>query len=166
APDRVLYLGTTSKVLSPAVRVGWLVVPPELRDEVIAWRLSFGGAPSNLTQLALAEYLRSGAFDRGLSRMRKRCAAQRAAMIKALGSAAPELTTTGVEAGLHVTVRVDDLAPWKLVVAGQSRGLQVAACDAGPDALLLLGFGRIEPSAAGGVAREVVDLVGAARALG
>ncbi len=164
APDRVLYLGTTSKVLSPAVRVGWLVAPPELLDEVLAWRVSFGGAPSNLIQLTVAEYLRSGAFDRGVSRMRGRCAAQRAALVAALAETVPDLTTSGVEAGLHVSLRVPEIEPWKLVMAAQARGTQLFATDDGADALLLIGFGLIDPSSAGRVAAEVAEVIAAARA--
>ena len=165
APDRVLYVGTTSKVLSPAVRVGWLVMPHELVEEILAWRVAFGGAPSNLIQLAVAEYLRSGAFDRGVSRMRRRCAAQRAAVVEALAVAVPNSPATGVEAGLNVTLRVPELAPWKLVMAGQARGTQVFATDDGPDALLLIGFGLVEPAAAPRVADEIVALIADARAL-
>lgn len=165
APDRVLYLGTTSKVLSPAVRVGWLVMPPELIDEILAWRVSFGGAPSNLIQLAVAEYLRTGAFDRGVSRMRRRCAAQRLALVDALATTVPEHLVTGVEAGLNVTLRIPDLDPWKLVMAGQARGTQVFATDEGRDALLLIGFGLVEPAAAPRVAEEIAAVIADARTL-
>lgn len=165
APDRVLYVGTTSKVLSPAVRIGWLIMPPELTEEILAWRMAFGGAPSNLIQLAVAEYLRSGAFDRGVSRMRRRCAAQRAALVEALAVSLPGHAATGVEAGLNITVRVPDLEPWKLVMAGQARGAQVFATDDGDDALLLVGFGLVEPGAAARAAEEIRAVVDAARAL-
>lgn len=165
APDRVLYLGTTSKVLSPAVRVGWLVMPLELVDEILAWRVAFGGAPSNLIQLAVAEYLRTGAFDRGVSRMRRRCAAQRTALLDALAATIPEHPATGVAAGLNLTLRVPALAPWKLVVAGQARGTQIFATDDGDDALLLVGFGLVEPAAAPRAAEEIAAVIADARAM-
>ncbi len=164
APDRVLYLGTTSKVLSPAIRVGWIVAPPDLVEAVLGWRLTLGGAPSNLVQSALAGYLRSGTFDRGLVRMRRRCAEQRAAIVAALETALPGHRIEGVQAGLQVAVRVPELEPWRLLVAGQARCVQVFATDDGPDALLLVGFGLVDPSAAPRVARELAEIVAEARA--
>lgn len=163
APDRVIYLGTTSKVLSPAIRVGWLVAPPELLEEVLAWRLTLGGAPSNLVQAALATYLRTGAFDRGLARMRRRCAAQRDAITAALGRELSGLPIEGVAAGLLVGVRVPGVEPWRLIAAGQARGVQVFATDDGADALLLVGFGLVEPAAAPRVAAAVRAIVEDAR---
>ena len=163
APDRVVYLGTTSKVLSPAIRVGWMVVPPALQAEAFAWRHTLGGAPSNLVQAALAEYLRSGAFDRGLARMRRRCAAARSALVAAITEAVPQVTIEGVEAGLHLSVRVAGLEPWRIVVAAQTQGVQLFATDDGPDAIALVGFGLIEPAAAPAVAERLARVIAAAR---
>ena len=163
APDRVLYLGTTSKTLSTAVRVGWLIAPPALVEEVLAWRLTLGGAPSNLIQAALERYLRSGAFDRGLSRMRRRCAEQREAMVAAVTAALPDHEISGVEAGLQLAIRVPDIEPWRLIMAAQAQGVQAFATDDGPDALLLVGFGTIAPSAAPHVAEVLARIVAAAR---
>ncbi|MBO9533440.1 MAG: PLP-dependent aminotransferase family protein [Solirubrobacteraceae bacterium] len=164
APDRVIYLGTTSKVLSPAIRVGWAVVPPELVEEVLAWRLPLGGAPSNLVQAGLAAFLRSGGFDRGVARLRRRCASHRAAIAAALTDALPDLEHVGVEAGLQIALRVPDIEPWRLIMAGLERGVQLFATDDGPDALLLIGYGAIEPAAAPRVAAVVAEIVAAGRA--
>ncbi len=162
APDRVIYMGSTSKVLSHAVRVGWMVTPPELTGEAQGWRLACGAAPSSLIQLAFAEMVRTGAFDRGVARLRRRCAAQRAALIEALQAEAPDLTPTGVEAGLHVSVRVRGATSWSLVAAANERGVEAYAIDDGPDAILLVGFGLVEPSAARRVAAELARIVDAA----
>lgn len=164
APDRVIYLGSTSKVLSHAVRVGWMVTPPDLTQEAHGWRLGAGATPSSLTQLALAELLRSGAFDRGVSRLRRRCATQRAALVEALAQVAPELRPTGVEAGLHLSVRVAGVTSWALVEAAMLRGVELYAVDDGSDAIMLVGFGLIDPTAAVRVAAELVAIVEAARA--
>ncbi|MEH3054537.1 MAG: hypothetical protein PGN13_11115 [Patulibacter minatonensis] len=136
----------------------------ELVEEVLAWRLALGGAPSNLVQSALAASLRSGAFDRGIARMRRRCAAQRVAITAAISSALPGHRIEGVAAGLHVAVRVPGIEPWRLLVAGQARGVRVFATDDGADALLLVGFGLVEPSAATRVAAELAAIVADARA--
>jgi GntR family transcriptional regulator/MocR family aminotransferase len=166
APDRVIYMGSTSKVLSPAVRIGWLVSPPEVTGEVHGWRLGNGGAPSALIQLALAELVRSGGFDRSLARLRRRCAAQRAALVEALAAADATLTPTGVEAGLLVSVRVRGTSSWAIVAAANARGVELFAMDDGPDAIMLIGFGLVDPSAAVHVAAELAAIVAAARAAG
>ena len=67
APDHVVYAGTASKSLAPALRLGWLVVPPRLLDAVIA-QLTAG--PSGLDQLTLAEFIDSGGYDRQIRRTR------------------------------------------------------------------------------------------------
>lgn len=164
APDRVLYMGTTSKVLSPALRLGWIVTPPAITDEVHAWRLTAGSTPSGVDQLIFAELVRSGAFDRGLARLRRRCAAQRAAFLEALAAADPTLVATGVAAGLHVSVRVPGVSSWALVAAAQARGVELFALDSEGAAIMLVGFGLVEPAAAPRAAAEIAAIVAAARA--
>ncbi|MDQ8045321.1 MAG: PLP-dependent aminotransferase family protein, partial [Patulibacter sp.] len=163
APDRVVYLGTTSKVLSPAVRVGWCVTPPALTGEVQGWRLPAGAPPSNVVQLALAELIRTGAFDRGVAWLRRRCAAQRAALLAAFEDVAPHFVPTGVEAGLVLSLRVPGISSWDVLQAAQARGVELFALDDADGAILLVGFGLVDPTAAMQVAREVVDIVELAR---
>ena len=70
APDRVFLIGSVSKVLGPSLRIGWVVCPPEFVAEVEhAKRFADRGTPA-LDQLALAQLIRSGRYDRHLRRMR------------------------------------------------------------------------------------------------
>src|SRR5204863_26532 len=72
APDRVVYMGTTSKTLAPALRLGWMVLPPALLERVAEQRsLADHGTPT-LEQLALARLIDSGAYDRHLRQARRR----------------------------------------------------------------------------------------------
>ena len=91
APDRVALIGTVSKSLAPAMRLGWVVCPPALLDSVIEdKRLGDRGSPA-LEQLALASLIESGRFDRHLRHMRAVYAARRDTLVAALAARAPEL---------------------------------------------------------------------------
>lgn len=81
---RVIYSGTFSKVFSPILRLGFIVVPPMLSERFRQERLSHGAAPSLIAQPALAEFIGTGAFAIHIRRMRRIYAGRRAALIEAL----------------------------------------------------------------------------------
>ncbi len=68
--QRVVYVGTFSKVLSPALRIGYVIVPPILRDVFSACQAVTGGVPSALLQAALADFMERGHFARHIRKMR------------------------------------------------------------------------------------------------
>jgi GntR family transcriptional regulator/MocR family aminotransferase len=102
---RVIYLGTVSKTLSPALRLGYLVVPAALSDVFArAKRLTDRHTPS-LEQEALADLIGGGAYERHVRRVRRRNGERRAALLAALTThLGPAVTIVGAEAGLHVVV--------------------------------------------------------------
>ncbi|WP_348789910.1 PLP-dependent aminotransferase family protein [Leifsonia sp. NPDC080035] len=108
APDRVITLGTVSKSLAPALRLGWTVTPPWLADEVAAAKESADRGAPTLDQLALARLIESGRYDRHLRRMRAVYAGRRDALAAALQAHAPTVRLTGLAAGFHA---VAHLAP-------------------------------------------------------
>ncbi len=107
-PDRVIYAGSASKTLAPALRIGWLVVPPSLLREVIHSKLLADRGTAGIEQHAFADFLTRGELDRHLRRMRGRYRGRRDALIDALSEALPEAAVLGVAAGLHVTVQLPD----------------------------------------------------------
>jgi GntR family transcriptional regulator/MocR family aminotransferase len=101
APDRVALLGSVSKSLAPALRLGWIVCPPQLAAPLAhGKRYDDRGCPA-LDQLALAALLDSGRFDRHLRRMRTAYAAHREALVHALRTHAPSTRISGLAAGFH-----------------------------------------------------------------
>jgi GntR family transcriptional regulator / MocR family aminotransferase len=84
ARARVIYTGTFSKVFSPIVRLGYIVVPKALSGRFCEERLSHGAPPSLMAQPALAEFMSAGAFAIHIRRMRRIYAARRRALIEAL----------------------------------------------------------------------------------
>ncbi|MFI6273054.1 MocR-like pyridoxine biosynthesis transcription factor PdxR [Micromonospora zamorensis] len=69
APDRVIYAGSASKVLAPALRLGWLATPPTLTAPIERLRAGWDLGCSSLEQLAFARLIDTGAFDRHLRRL-------------------------------------------------------------------------------------------------
>jgi len=108
APDRVALLGSVSKSLAPALRLGWIVCPPQLAGPLAHGKhYDDRGCPA-LDQLALAALLESGRFDRHLRRMRTVYSARRDTLLRALGTHAPNTRITGLAAGFHAAASLPE----------------------------------------------------------
>jgi GntR family transcriptional regulator / MocR family aminotransferase len=121
---RVVYIGTFSKVLFPALRVGYLVLPADLVDRFAAVREAMDICPPALSQAALADFIVEGHFARHLRRTSALYRARRSALVASLGrSFGDRLQVVGDEAGMH------------LVALGGGRGDGAAALRAAADGL-------------------------------
>ena len=171
APDRVVYAGSASKTLAPALRLGWLVLPRGLASAVAqAKRGDDLGSPT-IEQLAYADFLDRGELDRHLRRTRLVYRRRRDALVAALGLHLPAVRIRGVAAGLHLMIELDrDADESAIVAAAASRSVAVygvrvhrARPRAGPPALLL-GYGAMSEAAiAEGVARLALVATGRPR---
>jgi GntR family transcriptional regulator/MocR family aminotransferase len=148
-PERVVYLGSASKTLAPAVRLGWLVLPGWLAQTVgdeKGW--ADGGSPT-LEQLALADFVERGELDRHLRRARLRYRRRRDAMVDAIARELPGARVRGAAAGLHVVVEppvpVDERA---LRRAARERGVEVVAFRNRGSTMLVVGYANVSEPAA------------------
>ncbi|MFF1547921.1 PLP-dependent aminotransferase family protein [Streptomyces sp. NPDC058291] len=107
APGQVVYLGTASKTLGPALRLGWMVLPPRLVDAVADAKLHSDHHTESIGQLALAELIVSHAYDRHVRACRLRYRRRRDLLLDRLGA---RRGVRGVAAGLHALVEVGDEA--------------------------------------------------------
>lgn len=118
APERVVYAGTASKTLAPALRMAWLVLPRSLVDPVLAAMAATGWQPPVLEQLVLAELLVSGAYDRHVRRSRATYRARRDRLLAALPA---RLSPAGISAGLHLVLPLPDEGPTEREVQAAAR---------------------------------------------
>ncbi len=108
APDRVVALGTVSKSLAPALRLGWAVLPAAIVAAVADGKdIADRGTPG-LDQLALAALIESGRYDRHLRRMRAEYSARRDAVVEAFATHAPQVRISGLAAGFHAVAHLPD----------------------------------------------------------
>jgi GntR family transcriptional regulator / MocR family aminotransferase len=169
-PDRVVYAGSASKTLAPALRIGWLVVPPSLLQAVTHEKLLADRGTARIEQHAFADFLTRGELDRHLRRMRARYRGRRDALVRALTEALPECSVRGVAAGLHVTVKLRD-GDNEQTICEEARHRRIeleTMSDFRPDAsgrppALVLGYAQMpEPAIHAGV-HELAIAVQAAR---
>jgi GntR family transcriptional regulator/MocR family aminotransferase len=154
APDCVAYLGTTSKVLAPELRLGWLIVPSALVSEVANEHAVAHAQPSIIVQAAFARMLETGDLDRHLRRTRARYRARRAAVLSSVADHVPQIRLSGGAAGLHVMAWLPP-SVCEVELAEKARTVGVAldplhrACSVsralGP--ALVIGYGAINEAA-------------------
>jgi len=108
APERVIYAGTASKTLAPALRLAWLVLPRSLVEPVRAAMADSGSRPAILNQLALAELIDSGGYNQHVRRSRAEYRSRRAHLLAALPDS---VRPHGIAAGLHLLLMLPDGGP-------------------------------------------------------
>jgi GntR family transcriptional regulator / MocR family aminotransferase len=124
APERVVYAGTVSKTLAPTLRIGWLLLPESLAEDV-AHRGHAGGAwPSVIEQAALAVMLERGELERHLRSMRRRYRTRRDALADALRDKL-DVRIGATAAGLHLIAWLPDASD-EDAIAGQALARGVA----------------------------------------
>jgi GntR family transcriptional regulator/MocR family aminotransferase len=168
-PDRVIYAGSASKTLAPALRIGWLVVPPSLLQAVSHQKLLADRGTARIEQHAFADFLIRGELDRHLRRMRARYRSRRDALVDALAQALPEAAVRGVAAGLHVTAQLPDgIDEQAIRMQAHERRIELEtmadyrADTRGQPPVLLLGYAQMpEPAIRAGVS-ELAKAVRAA----
>ncbi|MEV6005755.1 PLP-dependent aminotransferase family protein [Streptomyces sp. NPDC051976] len=125
-PGHVCYAGSVSKLLAPALRIGWVLAPPPYRDALVAAKRLADLGNAVLPQLVLAHLMESGDLERQLRLLRTRHRRRRDAMAAAIKDHLPGATLHGAAAGLHLTITFDAAAfpDTLLAAAALARGVK------------------------------------------
>ena len=103
--DRVIYIGTFSKVLFPSLRLGYIVIPEDLVEHFITIRTAMDIFPAYLYQEALSDFMSEGHFARHIRKMRLLYSERRTALVHSIREQfGPELEIHGTQAGMHLAV--------------------------------------------------------------
>ncbi len=162
---RVIYCGTFSKTLAPAIRLGFAVVPAPLVPAFVRARTLMDRGSSSLAQAVLTEFMRQGLLAPHIRRTRTEYAARRQALLTALQRHAPAVTPIAAPGGLHMVARLPDGCDEAAAVrACRARDLSVAplrAYFAGPPRMagLVIGFAGTPAALAGDLARRLAGAI-------
>jgi GntR family transcriptional regulator/MocR family aminotransferase len=164
--SRVIYIGTFSKVLFPALRIGYVVAPATLVDDFVEQRRALDLFSPTLYQLTLTDFLREGHFARHIRRMRAIYLTRRDALVEAIRRRlGGTLTIVNADAGMHLTAwlpaHIDDR---EVVRCAARRGISTIAlstCHAGKAARpgLVLGFGGTPEETVGWAVERLAEAI-------
>jgi GntR family transcriptional regulator/MocR family aminotransferase len=153
-PNRVALVGTVSKSLAPALRIGWVVCPPALLATMTEEKALMDRGSPAIEQLALAALIESGRFDRHLRRMRAVYAGRRETLVRTLATEAPSVSLHGLVAGFHAVARLPASSDERSIVEQarersiELRGMsEYRASGAVDPPELVLGFGNLSDDA-------------------
>jgi GntR family transcriptional regulator/MocR family aminotransferase len=148
ANARVIYIGTFSKVLLPSLRIGYVVIPPDLVERFVSVRVTMDIFPPYLFQEVLTDFMVEGHFGRHLRKMRQLYRERRATLIRSLRSElGGMLEVHGAEAGMHLAVTLPKgMQDREIAARAASDGLWVWRLSPSyygnkPRQGLILGFG-------------------------
>ncbi|MBP3926585.1 MAG: PLP-dependent aminotransferase family protein [Clostridium sp.] len=129
---RVIYMGTFSRAIAPAIRVGYLVLPPKLLAKYREQARFYSSTVSRVDQKILAQFIEGGYFERHLNRMREIYKGKHDCLMTALRPMEDQFEIEGEFAGLHVLLTCKKNIPEEVLVK--------AAAEAGVRVYGLSGF--------------------------
>jgi GntR family transcriptional regulator / MocR family aminotransferase len=162
APERTVYLGTTSKTLVPAMRLGWIAAPTGIAATLADVQLDGSGGFTGLNAQVFARLVVSGAYERHVQRCRREYRRRQEALVGAISADLPELELLGVAGGLHLALRLPRACDADQVaeIVG-SEGILIRPLSYyahGPieqEPGLVLGYGRLAVPSVSGVVRAL-----------
>ncbi|MGX9706501.1 aminotransferase-like domain-containing protein [Laceyella tengchongensis] len=128
APERVIYVGTFSKILSPAIRIGYLILPPPLVSQFRKHKWYLDRHSPLMDQMILSRFIQEGHLDRHIRNMKKVYHKKRNHLIKALTHHFPQVNILGRKAGMHLVAEFPGLPnPWN-ITPYKKAGTAIKSC--------------------------------------
>jgi len=166
ADERVIYIGTFSKVLFPALRMGYVVVPEDLIPAFRAVREAIDIFPPGLVQAALAEFIEEGHFARHIRRMKMLYAERREALVEAIAEHIGDgLEIVGSEAGMHLVgllpAGIKDVAVCEAAAAAGIAAIPLSSCCLRVPRRggLVLGYAHTNPDQIGEAVQQLAGII-------
>lgn len=162
---RTVYVGTFSKMLSPSLRIGYVVGPAALIERLVEYKRLTDFQTSWPVQVVLTSFIESGRLERHIRRMRRHYAAKRQLLGAILGNLEDRARLRGLEAGLHAFLEImPPLDASKIARQAWQRGIHVSTIDeyfiGPPDRQgLLLGYGGVAPGKIERGAQIIAELI-------
>jgi GntR family transcriptional regulator/MocR family aminotransferase len=156
AQGRVIYIGTFSKAIAPAIRVSFMVLPPELLERYRKEYSFFSSTVSRIDQRILNEFMKEGYFERHLNKMRKIYGLKHETLLRELEDFAGSFVISGENAGLHILMEArNGRKEEELIAQAAAQGVRVyglsdSLIGIGADenqrkkATVLIGFGALQ----------------------
>lgn len=138
-PEHVVYTGSVSKSLAPGLRLGWLLAPASMTDEIVDRKRTMDLGNPAVDQAVLADFIARGGYDRQLRRCQRAYRARRDALTAALAEHFPGTEVSGIAAGLHIIARLPERY-------GPEAGFAARAADAGIALRLMSECGTVRPA--------------------
>ncbi|MFD6275341.1 PLP-dependent aminotransferase family protein [Streptomyces sp. NPDC060209] len=107
-PEHVVYTGSVSKSLAPGLRLGWLIAPASMTDEIVARKRTMDLGNPSVDQAVLADFVAGGGYDRQLRRCQRAYRERRDSLTAALAEHFPGTEVSGISAGLHIIARLPE----------------------------------------------------------
>jgi GntR family transcriptional regulator/MocR family aminotransferase len=166
ANSRVIYIGTFSKVLFPSVRLGYIVIPPDLIDRFMAVRIAMDIFPSYLYQEVLADFMNDGHFARHIRKMRALYQTRRTVLVNSIRREfGNRLDVLGTQAGMHLVVTLPEgICDIDVATAAAKRGLWIrplspSYVNGKPRHGFILGFGSVSEDQIPRAVRQMRNLL-------
>lgn len=146
---KVIYMGTFSKAIAPAIRVSFMVLPETLRERYLRDCSFYSCTVSRIDQSILDEFIREGCFERHLNKMRKLYRAKHELLLECLQPLRKEFRLSGENAGLHLLLTSEKgISDKELVRRAEKEGVRVyglseSMMEEAHSATVLLGFGGL-----------------------
>lgn len=138
-PEHVVYTGSVSKSLAPGLRLGWLLAPASMTDEIVDRKRTMDLGNPAVDQAVLADFITRGGYDRQLRRCQRAYRARRDTLTAALAEHFPGTEVSGIAAGLHIIARLPERY-------GPEAGFAARAAEAGIALRLMSDCGTVRPA--------------------